>query len=145
MQLVTKNLSTSTDHFQMTTYVHSTTACFYHLRTVIVYQVIKTGPVSLALAILTCVQHANLFSWWHKMLKAILTFTHRSPKWSHSYRFTIWIFLCISYSHIHTTLISHDIFLQFISANWKNDETEMKLVSLNLVPSDTSFKYTLFY
>jgi hypothetical protein len=99
----------------MTTYVHSTTACFYHLRTVIIYYVIKTGPISLAFAILTCVHHANLFSCWHEMLNTILTFRYRSPKWSHSCRFTIWIFLCISHSHIHTTLISHDTFLQFFT------------------------------
>jgi hypothetical protein len=39
---------------------------------------------------------------------------HRSPQWSHSYRITIWIFLCIYHSHIHATWLSHNTFLQFI-------------------------------
>jgi hypothetical protein len=66
MWLNTKNLSTSRDYIQMTTYVYSVRACFYHLLLETVYYVINTEPIYSALAILTCMHYAKLISLWHE-------------------------------------------------------------------------------
>jgi hypothetical protein len=61
MQFNTKNLSTSVNYFQITTYVHSLRACFYHMLTEIIYYMINIEKNS-ALEILTWVHNVNLIS-----------------------------------------------------------------------------------
>lgn len=48
------------------------------------------------------------------MINTILSLMHRSLKWSHSFRFTAWIFLHSSHSLTHATWLAHIIFLEFI-------------------------------